>query len=187
MLLFHFSDDAEIGMFSPRKVRIPVQRRAGYEWLNGPLVWAISDAFAFLYLFPRECPRIVVWPTASSTAEDVSSWLGVHTAKAVAFVERDWLERLQTSTIYRYTLPANEFEDVGDIGMHVARTSIAPLLVDPITHLPERLNKAGVELRIVESLLPLRGVWKSSLHASGIRLRNAVGWGEPGWPHSGPA
>jgi hypothetical protein len=35
-----------------------------------------------------------------------------------------------------------------------------------------------VELRVMESLLPLRGVWDSSLHASGIRLRNARGWNE---------
>ncbi len=33
-----------------------------------------------------------------------------------------------------------------------------------------------VELRVMESLTPLRGVWETSLHASGIRLRHAQGW-----------
>jgi hypothetical protein len=28
----------------------------------------------------------------------------------------------------------------------------------------------------MESLAPLRDVWSTSLHASGIRLRNAQGW-----------
>jgi hypothetical protein len=28
----------------------------------------------------------------------------------------------------------------------------------------------------MDSLAPLRGVWGASLHASGIRLRNAAGW-----------
>ncbi len=39
------------------------------------------------------------------------------------------------------------------------------------------LAAAGVELRMMHSLHPLRGVWDTSLHASGIRLRNVQG----GW------
>jgi hypothetical protein len=40
----------------------------------------------------------------------------------------------------------------------------------------EVLRSSGVELRVLDRLTPLRGVWDSSLHASGIRLRNAQGW-----------
>lgn len=29
---------------------------------------------------------------------------------------------------------------------------------------------------MMDSLIPLKGVWDISLHASGIRLRNAAGW-----------
>ncbi|HMG50328.1 MAG TPA: hypothetical protein VK597_07005, partial [Inquilinus sp.] len=62
MRLFHFSDDPAIERFEPRPVRVPSARPAGREWLNGPLVWAIDDAHQMLYLFPRDCPRILAWP-----------------------------------------------------------------------------------------------------------------------------
>ena len=38
------------------------------------------------------------------------------------------------------------------------------------------LAACGVELRFMPVLTPLRDVWSTSLHASGIRLRNAKGW-----------
>lgn len=60
MRLFHFSEEPDIGHFEPRPVRTPAARRAGQEWLNGPLVWAIDEDHQRLYLFPRECPRIVL-------------------------------------------------------------------------------------------------------------------------------
>jgi len=42
--------------------------------------------------------------------------------------------------------------------------------------LPGELAGQGVRLSVVSSLLPLRSLWETSLHASGIRLRNAQGW-----------
>lgn len=60
MRLFHFSDDAAIGTFTPRSVLVPSQRAPGMEWLNGPLVWAIEEPLDFMYLFPRDCPRILM-------------------------------------------------------------------------------------------------------------------------------
>ena len=44
MRLFHFSDDPDFGVFEPRPPRILPERRAGEDWLNGPLVWAIDPA-----------------------------------------------------------------------------------------------------------------------------------------------
>jgi hypothetical protein len=40
------------------------------------------------------------------------------------------------------------------------------------------MASAGVELRVMERLTPLRHVWSTSLHASGVRLRNAAGWND---------
>ena len=54
MRLFHYSEDPSIVVFEPRPVRVPAARRAGFEWLNGPLVWAIDEPHSILYLFPRE-------------------------------------------------------------------------------------------------------------------------------------
>ena len=54
-----------------------------------------------------------------------------------------------------------------------------PLHRDELSNLERALRDADVELRVLSSLLPLRDVWGSSLHASGIRLKNADGWEEP--------
>ena len=184
MRLWHFSDDGDIGLFEPRPVRIPVERPEGQEWLNGPLVWAIDDVHSILYLFPRECPRIVVWPTSATLEEDRRAWLGDTAARAVAFVEHSWVERLSKATVHRYGMPPHTFEDTGDVGMWVSRAAVIPSSASCLSNLPAKLEEAGVELRIQDSLTPLRSIWKSSLHASGIRLRNAVGWGKPSWTHS---
>jgi hypothetical protein len=60
--------------------------------------------------------------------------------------------------------------------MFVSRGEIRPLEVAPVGDLLRALRDAEVELRVLERLTPLRGVWETSLHASGIRLRTAVGW-----------
>jgi hypothetical protein len=94
----------------------------------------------------------------------------------VAFVEAAWLARLEAAALHRYELPAAAFEDLEDAGIWVSRAAVEPLRVEKIADLPTRLAAANVDLRVVESLVPLKGVWSTSLHASGIRLRNAQGW-----------
>jgi hypothetical protein len=176
MRLFHFSDDPDIEVFTPRPVRVPAVRPPGREWLNGPLVWAIDEAHQPMYLFPRECPRILVWALAQTTDEDRARWWQGSSARMIAFVGESWRERLSAAHLYRYELPGAPFEDLRDAGMWVARTDVRPLEVKRIDSLPDRLRHEGVDLRIVDSLVPLRDVWNTSLHASGIRLRNATGW-----------
>ena len=187
MRLFHFSEDPAITLFEPRQVRVAAERRAGWEWLNGPLVWAIDEPHSILYFFPRECPRIVVWPTDRSTEDDRLAWMGTTAARAIAYVEKDWLTRLRGAAIYRYTLPPESFEDIVDVGMWVSRAPVLPTAVETLTGLDRHLEEANVELRPLDDLTPLRTVWNSTLHASGIRLRNARNWGAPGWPHSPPS
>lgn len=182
--LFHFSENGSIAIFEPRCVSIPVSRPAGQDWLNGPLVWAIDEAHSFLYLFPRDCPRILVWATSSTSPEDQSHWLGDTNARVVAYVERGWMERLAAASVHRYTLSSNSFQSIDQIGMWVSTLPVTPIAMRTLAHLPRHLEQARVELRHIENLLPLKDVWRSTVHASGIRLRNAIGWGEPGWPHS---
>jgi len=151
-----------------------------------PLVWAIDEAHEHLYLFPRECPRILLWRTAHTTPSDANAWFKGSDAAVLAYVEDAWFERLGAATVHRYEFEADGFEDLNDVGMWVSRTAVRPTGLAPMSDLPGKLRERGVELRVVESLLPLRGSWETTLHASGIRLRNARGWGEPGWPHSRP-
>ncbi|MGU3359251.1 DUF6886 family protein [Methylobacterium sp. M6A4_1b] len=177
--LFHFSEDPEIRVFVPRPVRVGIARGPERAWLNGPLVWAIDAAHSPLYLFPRDCPRIVIWPNAGTTPEDRGTWFGDVSARTVAYVEEAWADRVTSRTIERYRMPAATFAPTGDPGAWVSRQTVVPDGRETIPNLPGALAAEGVELRFVPRLAPLAGVWRSTLHASGIRLRNAQDWVTP--------
>jgi hypothetical protein len=185
--LFHFSEDPTIERFGPRPVRVPAERPPGRDWLNGPLVWAIDAWHAPMYFFPRDCPRILLWRTPRTTPQDLDHWWrGDRRRRMLAHIEEAWLERLKTTPIYRYRFAADAFENLDDAGMWVSRRAVRALDVEPVGDLIAALEAADVELRVMPHLLSLKGVWESGLHASGVRLRNAQRWGEPGWPHSPP-
>jgi hypothetical protein len=176
MRLFHFSDDPAIGRFTPRPVQVPAVRAPGREWLNGPLVWAISEWRQPMYLFPRDCPRILIWPTENTMPQDRAAWWGDGSQRMIAHVERAWGDRLQAARIYRYELPCEPFEDLQDAGMWVSREAVEPIGLEVLDDLPAALASLGVELRLVDSLVPLKPLVATTLHFSGIRLRNAAGW-----------
>jgi hypothetical protein len=173
--LFHFSDDNSIEIFEPRPVLVPSPRPTGKEWLNGPLVWAIDEWHQPMYLFPRDCPRILVWRREGSTGHDVERLMGGSPARIVAFIERTWFSSLASQTLYRYELPRSNFACLCDAGMWVAKGRVKPIGMSVVSDLPSRLAETDVELRLLDSILSLRDAWSSSLHVSGIRLRNAVG------------
>ena len=184
MRLFHFSDNLDIDIFIPRPVRISVERPLGMAWLNGPLVWAIDEKHQPMYLFPRECPRVLLWTTPGTTTGDHDYWWQGSRSKVLAYIEEAWLGRVQGETIYRYEMPSSTFEDLDDAGMWVSKVAVKPSRLEALSNLPKEHQAYDVELRVLENLLPLKEVWNSSLHASGIRLRNAQRWGEPSWTHS---
>ena len=146
------------------------------DWLNGPLVWAIEEAWQSLYLFPRDCPRMLLTPKQTTSAEDLAKWFLPGSSRMIAYVERAWLERISTTILYRYELPDETFQSLDDAGMWVSKRIVIPKSQEALTITPSRLATEGVELRGADSLLPLQGVWSSSLHVSGIRLRNAQAW-----------
>ena len=179
MRLFHFSDDPGIEVFEPRPVRVPSDRGAGREWLNGPLVWAVSEPYQALYLFPRDCPRIVVLRKPGADAADEALWFGERDCQAIGHIEWDWWERVRTTPLFRYELPVAPFEALGDAGHFVSRTAVEPLAMHPLADLPAALQAAGVELRLMRRLTPLWDLWRTTtLHVSGSRLRNAQDWAE---------
>ena len=146
------------------------------DWLNDPLVWAIDDWHQPMYLFPRDCPRILMWRKGGTTVQDIEKYLGAATARIVAYIEHGWLQALQTQRLYRYELPAHQFTSLNDAGMWVASSAVKPIARDRIEDLPSRLVEHDVELRVVGVFTLLREAWSSSLHVSGIRLRNATQW-----------
>jgi hypothetical protein len=52
------------------------------DWLNGPLVWAIDAWHQPMYLFPRDCPRILYWPLATTNAADRIRLRNMRTAQS---------------------------------------------------------------------------------------------------------
>jgi len=171
MQLFHFSEESDIRIFEPRPVKVAAPRAPGMEWLNGPLVWAIDAWHQPMYLFPRDCPRILLWPLASTTPEDRRAYWTTSN-QMIAYIERSWFDRLSQAELHRYALPAERFQSLGDAGMWVSRAATTPIEITRITDLPRALEEASVELRIVPTLAPLESLWRTSFHVSGIRLRN---------------
>ena len=138
-------------------------------------MWAIDDEHAPAYYFPRDCPRVLVWGTPTSTPEDVARFLGHTQAKWVAAIEGAWLERMRTAELFAYRFPAETFEPVDDAWMYISRKAVTPLGVEPVGDLLGRLRDQNIEVRITPSLWPLwNAVIGSTLHFSGIRLRNAA-------------
>ena len=173
-VLYHFSEDPGISRFEPRAV--PGTRPPDRQWLNEPLVWAIDEWHSPAYFFPRECPRILWWPVAGTTEADRERYIPDPATRMVACIEWEWFERLARTQLYRYTFARDGFVDVQDHGVHVSRDAVVPSAVERIDDLVAALQAASVELRVMPSLLALRGMWNTTLHVSGIRLRNARGW-----------
>ncbi len=174
--LFHFSEDDAIALFEPRPVAVPAPRKPGHDWLNGPLVWAIEAAYSALYLFPRDCPRILMWRTPDTRESDVALYWDNPQNRMVAFIEDSWSKHLNGACLTRYALPLPSFIDLHDAGMHVSKQTVRPSDKVQLTGLPKHLERAGVELKTLENLTSLKAAWASSLHVSGVRLRNAAGW-----------
>jgi len=154
-------------------VRIPSTRPPGREWLNGPLVWAIDEWHQPMYLFPRDCPRVLCWPTSHTSARDRETWFGTADCRMIAFIESAWAARVYAGALHRYELPLESFVDLEDAGMWVSGQGVFPTHSDTLTDLPGELHARGVSLRVLERLDVLPRLRATSLHVSAIRMRNA--------------
>jgi hypothetical protein len=165
--LWHVSEDPAIPFFSPH--------RAATSTEDEPLVWAIDTRHLPLYWFPRDSPRGTFWADANTSDEDVESFLGARSQRVHA-VEPPWNERMRTTAVYAYRLPADGFEPYEPAGGYwISRAMVEPLEVQPLGDLVELHREAGIELRVVPRLLELWDeVIASTLEFSGMRLRNAA-------------
>jgi hypothetical protein len=168
--LFHFSEDPNIATFIPR---VP-DHRPDIE----PYVWVVDAERAWTYYFPRDCPRILLWPTDTTTPEDLGHWFGGNPRARIACIEHGWLERMRTTRVYRYEFaPENFIPLEGDGWMLVSRETETPIAMETLAEdLVEALRGDGVEVRIMPNLVPLWNAWEHSFHFSGIRLRYAQDW-----------
>lgn len=144
------------------------------------MVWTVDEERAWTYLFPRDCPRILLWPTPETTPGDLQRWFGSRPDARIACIEWAWLERMRATSLYRYEMDPAGFRPLeDDRWMWVSAAAEVPRSVEPMGDLVAALGGEVVELRIMPSLAPLYGAWEHSFHFSGIRLRNARGWPEP--------
>lgn len=147
--LWHFSEDPAIEVFVPHHHEL--------HTLDEPLVWAIDSDRAWLYWFPRDCPR-VCWSEGESR---------------IAAIESAWLEPMRSTRLFAYKLPPETFEPWDKF--FISRETVVALELVELGDLLDRHASAGIELRIVSSLFPLWDtVRETADDFSGIRLRNAV-------------
>lgn len=165
-VVFHFSEDPAITRFVPHVPRTNPAHAAA--------VWAIDEAHAPLYWFPRDCPRVAAWPRSGAEAQAFRAAFGTDAGRVHA-IEDGWQQRMAAAVIYRYELNAADFAPWGDAsGQWISDHIVAPQRVEPIGDLFALHRDAGIELRVVESLWPVhdlahRGPWDFST----VRMANA--------------
>src|SRR5262245_55758258 len=120
-VLHHFSEDPTITRFDPHVPATNPTHRAG--------VWAIDGEHAPLYWFPRDCPRVTAWPrTTAEEARFRAAW--TTTADRVHAIEHGWFDRMRTTTLFRYDLPADVFAPLPQpAGQWFADVAIEPVAV----------------------------------------------------------
>lgn len=166
--LLHFSEDPHIQRFVPH---VPTTNP-----IHPPAVWAIDADHAPLYWFPRDCPRVTVWARTAVEQSRLTDQLAT-TARRVQATELAWVERLRAVVLFEYRLPQATFRRWPDAyGQWISESTVEPLDVRPAGDLLARHAAAGVELRFVPDLWPLRNlVVDSGLPFSIVRMHNARG------------
>ena len=163
--LWHVSEDPTLRRFEPHL-------RPGHD-ADEPLVWAIDTRHLPLYWFPRDCPRATLWAHERTTDDDVERFLDGDRERRVHVIESDSLERMRTTRVYAYRMPAATFERHDRFW--VSRSAVDPIDLTELGDLLVLHVGAEIELRIAPSLLALWDrVVASTLDFSGIRLRNAT-------------
>jgi hypothetical protein len=180
MPVYHFSEDPSIEIFIPRApLRHPESE---------PLVYAIDEEHAPLYWLPRDCPRVCWWPISTTFENDKLKWMPNPGIRMVIAIEDQWLERALAGVLYRYDFDPEGFIETGDHGVYLTRQPVRPLSVHRLVGPARAMRGAGVELRVLPSLVELgHEILNSTLHVSMIRMDHAHGWdlqkGKPvRWP-----
>lgn len=168
--LYHFSSRGDIEVFHPR----PPERRPDTE----PLVYAIDEWHSPLYGFPRDCPRIGVWPVEQTTPADCAAFEADTNQQMLLLIDARFEEMWRKGQIWRYQFESEGFEDIHDHGTHVCRCAVKPQRVELISDLPQFAKDHGAQVRIVPSLVQIARQYydygaqrfTTTLHVSMIRM-----------------
>jgi hypothetical protein len=164
--MWHYSEDPSLRRFAPRP------SPTGDD--EGLMVWAIDTRHAPTFWFPRDCPRMCLWPADRTTPEDRERFFGQSALPRVHVIEAAWLDRVRACELYAYQLPTEPFEPHSVGGYWIAREAVEAVERVAVGDLLGRHAAAGIELRIVGSIWPLtHRLAASTVAFSGSRLRNA--------------
>ena len=165
MKLFHFSEEPDIKIFHPRTI---------YDQTDAK-VWTIDKYHAPHYYFPRQCPRVCVWPKKDTNEIDFIRFFGMSQVNRMIAIETDWYDRVRQGSIYRYVFDSADFElEEENAGYYVTRRSVIPIEVERIDDFVTAILDEGIELRITPSLMLMKEhVIESTVNFSMIRMRNA--------------
>ena len=140
---------------------------------SAPFVWAVDTRHAPFFWFPRDCPRACLWLTSDTTDADRERFFGSGASRVHA-LPADWVGRTRACRLYAYRLPSDCFEPAEVGGVWVSTTAIDPVERVTVDDLIGLHARAGIELRVVPSLVDFWSqVIASTAGFSGWRLRNA--------------
>ena len=166
--LLHFSQDPNIKVFRPH---VPASSPD-----NPPLVWAVDEAHAPGFWFPRAAPRACCWSAGKPLTEIGRTLLGMGGGTRMHAMESGWLERMRACELFVYRFdpaPFTVYND--DAGYFATSQTITPLSVEPMGDLLALHAAANIELRIVPNLWPIiDAIVTSGLEFSIIRKMNAA-------------
>lgn len=165
-VLYHFSEEPNITKFVPHVPRTnPEHRRA---------VWAIDAEHAPLYWFPRDCPRVTIWPLRPADLARFQERFATSAGRVHA-IESSWLDRMRSTVVYRYELdPVNFYPWEDANGQWISEREVVPVHVSAVGDLLTAHAEAGIELRIVPSLWPMHDAARTGgFDFSVVRMHNA--------------
>ncbi|MGW0516545.1 DUF6886 family protein [Crossiella sp. NPDC003009] len=165
--VWHFSEDPGITEFRPH--------RAPTSSDPEPAVWAVEEARASDFWFPRDCPRVLFRPEPGRQPSPAALAL-LGGARQVAVVEWGWWARVCGVRLFRYAFAPGPFRRCANPRWYLtAREAVRPLAVQPVGDVVALHAAAGIELRLAPNLWPVAGlVERSGLEFSMIRMRNAL-------------
>lgn len=167
MELFHYSHDPAIERFTPH---VPATNPG-----HPPSVWAIDAHHAPLYWFPRDCPRVAAWPRNAIEQHQFHEAFST-VATRVHAIELRWLPIVASTVLHRYRFDASSFRPWTEAsGQWISDVAVEPIEVARIDDLIGCHVAAGIELRAVPNLWPLRdlaagGIWDFSV----VRFQRAL-------------
>ena len=91
--VYHFSEDGTLRRFAPH---VPPTNPS-----HPAAVWAIDEAHAPLYWFPRHCPRVSVWANDPDQHVVLRDRFGTE-ASRISAAETGWFDRIRSTRLYRY-------------------------------------------------------------------------------------